>query len=77
MQGDLISYLKHRYEETQKRHTGPGPVITISREYGCPAKLIAEKLANELSAKHDEQGHTHLWKWYGHAILHESPHDLP
>ncbi|HOT14488.1 MAG TPA: cytidylate kinase-like family protein [Bacteroidales bacterium] len=76
MQGDLISYLKHRYEETQKRHTGPGPVITISREYGCPAKLIAEKLANELSAKHDEQGHTHLWKWYSKEILEESAKEL-
>jgi cytidylate kinase len=76
MQGDLISYLKHRYEETQKSHTGPGPVITISREYGCPAKLIAEKLANELSVKKDEQGHAHLWKWYSKEILDESAKEL-
>lgn len=72
MQGDLLSYLRKRYEESQSKKSGPGPLITISREYGCPAKLIAEKLSVVLSELKDSSGEKHQWKWYSKEILDES-----
>jgi cytidylate kinase len=76
MQGDLVSYLKKKYEESKSKHTGPGPVITLSREYGCPAKLIAQKLSEKLSEKKNAAGDKHPWKWYSKEILEESARQL-
>lgn len=76
MQGDLLSYLKKRYEESQEKNTGPGPVITISREYGCPGKLVAQKLADALSQLKSPSGNKYSWKWYSKEILNESAREL-
>jgi len=76
MQGDLLSYIKKRYEETHKRKTGPGPVITISREYGCPAKAIAQRLSEVLSERKNAAGQINSWKWYSKEILDESAKQL-
>jgi cytidylate kinase len=76
MQGDLISYLKKRYEESQTKHYGSGAVVTISREYGCPAKLVAQKLSEVLSEMKDPSGLKHQWKWYSKEILDESARQL-
>jgi len=72
MQGDLLTYLKNRYEDSQNKMSGPGPVITLSREYGCPAKLIAKKLSEVLSAKKNASGTQSAWKWFSKEILEES-----
>jgi cytidylate kinase len=76
MQGDLLSYLKKRYEESTTRKSGPGPVITLSREYGCPGKLVAKKLSEILSEKRNDRGEKALWKWYSKEILEESAKEL-
>ncbi len=76
MRGDLINYLKQRYTETELRKQLEGPVITISREYGCAAKVVAEKLANKLSQKKDKNNNTHIWKWYSKELLEESARQL-
>jgi cytidylate kinase len=76
MQGDLLSYLKKRYEESQNKKTGPGPVITISREYGCPGKPLAQKLSEMLSEMKTPSGNSHVWKWYSKEILDESAREL-
>lgn len=44
--------------------TGPGPVITISREYGCPGRPVSEKLVQELNKKSQKE-----WKLYDKEIL--------
>jgi cytidylate kinase len=75
MQGDLLSYLKKRYEESDSRK-GPGPVITLSREYGCPSKIIAQKLSEILSELKNKRGEKHIWKWYSKEILDESARQL-
>jgi cytidylate kinase len=72
MQGDLVTYLKKKYQDSQSKMTGPGPVITISREYGCPAKLVAQKLAEALSEKRNLNCEKVSWKWYSKEILEES-----
>jgi cytidylate kinase len=76
MQGDLLNYLKKRYEESLLKKTGPGPVITLSREYGCPAKVIAQKLSEVLSNHLDKAGMKYSWKWYSKEILDESARQL-
>jgi len=76
MQGDLLNYLKKRYEESSLKSTGPGPVITISREYGCPAKPIAQKLSELLSEIKDKSETKHQWRWYSKEILDESAKQL-
>ena len=76
MQGDLLNYLKKKYEETLLKKTGPGPVITLSREYGCPAKVIAQKLSEVLSNHLDKSGMKYSWKWYNKEILDESARQL-
>jgi cytidylate kinase len=76
MQGDLLSYIKKRYEETQKKKAWPGPVITISREYGCPAKVVAQKLSEVLSERKNAAGEKNSWKWFSKEILDESAKQL-
>jgi hypothetical protein len=38
MQLDLVKYLTERVAENETKAVNLGPVITISREYGCPSK---------------------------------------
>jgi cytidylate kinase len=76
MQGDLLKYLKKRYEEPLEKKFQPGPVITITRQHGCPAKRVAQKLTEILSTKKDREGITHEWKWYSKEILDESARQL-
>lgn len=76
MRGDLISYLRQRYAERESQQQVEGPVITISREYGCAAKLVAQKLSERLSQQKDKYGKTHSWKWYSKEILEESAKQL-
>lgn len=75
MQGDLLTYLRKRYEEMESTKE-PGPVITISREYGCPAKPVALKLAEALSDLKTAKGIKHNWKWFSKEILEESAKQL-
>ncbi|MCX7986887.1 MAG: cytidylate kinase-like family protein [Bacteroidales bacterium] len=76
MRGDLITYLRQRYAEKESLKHEEGPVITISREYGCAAKVVAQKLSEILSQKKDKWGKTHSWKWYSKEILDESAKQL-
>jgi cytidylate kinase len=48
---DLLKYVSDRIHEESGHGPEAGPVITISREYGCPSKIIAGKLAEELTRK--------------------------
>ena len=49
MKIDLSKYKEEWYKEDPAKSIYPGPVVTISRELGCPAKMVACKLAEELN----------------------------
>ena len=51
----------------------PGGVITISREYGCPSKILADMLVQRINAecKH-KSGDPSAWKWIGKELLEEA-----
>ena len=67
---DLIKYLEEREKRSKGFSKEPGPVITISREFGCPSKLIAEKLTQLLNQKYVDKQKP--WKWVSKEILSES-----
>lgn len=49
-----------------------GPFISISRDFGCLANPIAERLARELSQRYKQKGIKREWKWLNKEILEES-----
>lgn len=70
----LFSYLQSRIRDQNPQvKTDPGPVITISREYGCPAKVLAGLLVEKLN----ESGKfKRPWQWISREILEKSAEDL-
>ena len=52
------------------------PIITISREYGCPGNRIAQMLSDTLTAKNELNGGHDRWKWLSKEIIDESAHKL-
>src|SRR5690554_1359688 len=75
-------FLKYMRERSGKRKStgpnfhAPGPVITISRDYGCPGRRIARKLAETLSEKNRRMGRETEWKWISKEIIEESARKL-
>ena len=70
----LLKYFKLRMErnpEFKPEFNEPGPVITISREFGCPGKRVAEKFANELT-KHTKEE----WNWIDKEIINQLSEEL-
>jgi cytidylate kinase len=78
MKNILTDYMRDRMERKSVRADVQhfGPVVTISREYGCPAKIVAQDLAIKLNklllrAKKKQQ-----WRWISKEILEESAKEL-
>ena len=76
MQIDLSKYLTDWYKEDLSKNIFPGPVVTISREVGCPAKGIAACLTKELNKIKKGQLKKHPWRWISKEILMESAKEL-
>ena len=71
---DLAKYARDclQKREQNKTSSGPGPVITISREFGCPAKKIAYDLTDAINKKKKRD----KWCWVSKEILAESADQL-
>jgi len=69
---DLLKYVSDRIQQEREHGIEAGPVITISREYGCPAKIIAGRLAEELTQKMFVKGKEVKWKFVTKEIMAES-----
>jgi cytidylate kinase len=76
MKTDLVTYLTHRYYKDEQRKTEPGPVITLSREYGCPSKQVAEELCQAIINKLRVRGEKTTWRWISKEILTEAANEL-
>ncbi len=76
MKLDLMKYMSDRLKNDVIKEREPGPVITISREFGCPAKRIAEKLAESLTRKMFVKGTDIEWKYITKEIMSESAKEL-
>ena len=76
MENLLIKYFEARIKAGDESQE-PGPVITLSREYGCPSKILAQILVDKLNAlDKNAPTHTGLWRWIGRELLEESARDL-
>ncbi|MBE9512153.1 MAG: cytidylate kinase-like family protein [Bacteroidetes bacterium] len=71
---DLAKYARDCLQKREQNKTslGPGPVITISREFGCPAKKIACELTDAINNKKKRN----KWCWLSKEILAESADQL-
>jgi len=76
MRIDLSKYLTERYLESISEQKFEGPVITIAREFGCPAKKVAAKLASRLTEINSPLAKKIEWRWISKEILDESARQL-
>ena len=76
MKVDLSKYLDDWYKEDPAKNIFPGPVVTISREVGCPAKKLAASLAERLNTMKKENFKDHPWHWISKEIMMESAREL-
>ncbi|MBN2521526.1 MAG: cytidylate kinase-like family protein [Bacteroidales bacterium] len=72
----LLQYMENRLNKVpeKKSLSKSGPVITISRETGCPAKRISKLLALTLNKIQKDKGIS--WKCVSKEILNESAKEL-
>ncbi len=72
----LLKYLEDRYKHhiPKEEDESPGPVITISRDFGCPANMCANNLA-EILTKMDD-GENEPWKVISKEILEQAAKEL-
>ncbi|AKJ65222.1 AAA family ATPase [Kiritimatiella glycovorans] len=76
MKVDLIKYMSDRMQQERKKVQQPGPVVTISRLNGCPAKKVAARLSEMLNCKAEANNLSHSWKWISKEIMAESAKEL-
>jgi cytidylate kinase len=77
MKIDLLKYMSDRLLEKSGKTKLPGPIISISRLYGCPAKKVAQCLVDKLAEKMIARGHKDIhWKMVTKEILEESAKEL-
>ncbi len=77
MKLDLLKYMSERINEDEDSFNSSGPVITISRLHGCPAKTIAKKLRDLLNEKTLAKNLGEAkWQYVTKEILYESAKEL-
>jgi cytidylate kinase len=77
MNVDIVKYMSNRLQEQNKHKNEAGPVITISRLYGCPARKIAKGLMEELTQKMMVKGLPNIkWKLITKEIISEAAKEL-
>lgn len=79
MENLFLKYMRERAGKQFSTDASKGsykPVITISREYGCPGVRIAERLSDILTAKNMRTGFNQEWKWISKEIIDEAAHKL-
>lgn len=80
MSNILLTYMKKRFKDetisVSSKKAKFGPVVTISREYGCPAKRLAGMLSSTLNRIELENFSKQRWQWISKEILDESAREL-
>jgi cytidylate kinase len=74
----LQQYLEERHKEKKqdKDFGQPGPVITISREFGCSGKFLADKLSHRLNEEKMGDPAKGSWRVVSKEILEQSAKEL-
>jgi cytidylate kinase len=76
MENILLDYLKNSFPETDARKRWmSGPVVTISREFGCPSKVVAQMLTELLNSR-KATGSRHSWQFINKEIVEQAAREL-
>ncbi len=68
--------MEDRFQEAPYREINkPTPFVTISREFGCPSKLIAKRLAQELNRKTGNEKEKQ-WQYVNKEIVEQAAKEL-
>ena len=76
MEDLLREYMERAFAERgYVKEAGPGPVVTISREFGCPSKLVAHGLILELDKRsgNEKPG---TWRFISKEVVEATAHRL-
>lgn len=77
MASDFIKYMSKRVQLVENLQTkNPGPVVTISREFGCPSKILGKLLVEKINARLKEKRIKKEWKFISKEILYETAREL-
>jgi cytidylate kinase len=76
MENLFLKYMSERLEFKSAKHLHQGPVITISRESGCPGNELAEMLTHKLNQKLVKEGLPPKWRWFNKEILQKASEEL-
>ena len=72
----LLKYFLEKFDASAKPLKKPGPVITISRDFGCSAKLVAARLCEILNKKSEGGNSKAEWETINKEIIEESAKEL-
>jgi cytidylate kinase len=73
---DLSKYALERHREQERKVASPGPVVTISRQYGCPSKIYAQMLIDAINAYQKEKPGRKEWSFVNKELLEQSASEL-
>ena len=68
--------MNERLKDENQSEKEPGPVITLSREFGCYASRIAQLLTEKLTELSAKKQGTAKWSYISNEILEEAANKL-
>ena len=75
MENLLLKYMGKGLSEEILPAAGIKPLLTISREFGCPSKIIAQMIVDALNKK-GEITHARKWKFINKEVLESAAKEL-
>lgn len=72
----FVKYLSLALKPEESLKKVGGPVITISRDHGCSAGFIAEKLVDKINHYYSANKNMNKWSWISKEILEKSAGEL-
>lgn len=76
MKIDLKKYMTER-DQLRAQKKNPGPLLTLSRQYGCEANEVTIKLLNRINQRLTEKSvNARAWKYISKEIIQEAASEL-
>lgn len=76
----LFNYLNRRLHEAEGNEAAlkkdPGPVVTISRQSGCSARRLTQKLVEELNKRREKKENSREWDYINKELLQSAARKL-
>lgn len=71
----ILDYIKEKLQEEVTKPI-PGPVVTVSRDFGCPGEVLGNELAKVLSSQILNDGTIAEWKSVNKEIISTAAEEL-